>query len=104
MLRLRKSKLLPQQVSDLGAFIFVTMMIPVTYIWEVAVVSQSLFPKDSVTWYIHMLFGLAGRHKYAAYHDTQRTTRPRKMALLCCVRGGVSPQSLALLCVRGVHS
>ena len=78
MLRLRKSKLLPQQVSDLGAFIFVTMMIPVTYIWEVcdlfisatfcnynsyssyqvAVVSQSLFPKDSVTWYIHMLFGL----------------------------------------------
>lgn len=58
MLRLRKSKLLPQQVSDLGAFIFVTLMIPVTYIWEVAVVSQSLFPKDSVSWYFHMLFGL----------------------------------------------
>ena len=30
MLRLRKSKLLPQQVSDLGAFIFVVAMIPVS--------------------------------------------------------------------------
>ena len=76
MFRLRKSKLLPQQVSDLGAFIFVTLMIPVTYIWEVsiekphliasfqfglfkvAVVSQSIFPRDSITWYLHMMFGL----------------------------------------------
>jgi len=58
MLRLRKSKLLPQQVSDLGAFIFVTLMIPVTYIWEVAVVSQSVFAKDSISWYLHMVFGL----------------------------------------------
>jgi len=45
-------------VSDLGAFIFVTLMIPVTYIWEVAVVSQSIFPRDSITWYLHMMFGL----------------------------------------------
>ena len=36
MFRLRKAKLLPQQVSDLGAFIFVVLMIPVTYIWEVS--------------------------------------------------------------------
>ena len=35
MLRLRKNKILPQQVSDLGAFIFVVTMIPTTYIWEV---------------------------------------------------------------------
>ena len=35
MIRLRKNKLLPQQVSDLGAFLFVVTMIPVTYIWEV---------------------------------------------------------------------
>ena len=35
MLRLRKNKILPQQVSDLGAFIFVVTMIPITYIWEV---------------------------------------------------------------------
>jgi len=44
MLRLRKTKLLPQQVSDLGAFIFVVAMIPVTYLWEVLVVSPALFP------------------------------------------------------------
>ena len=36
MIRLRKNKLLPQQVSDLGAFLFVVTMIPVTYIWEVS--------------------------------------------------------------------
>ena len=36
MLRLRKNKILPQQVSDLGAFIFVVTMIPITYIWEVS--------------------------------------------------------------------
>ena len=36
MLRLRKNKILPQQVSDLGAFIFVVTMIPTTYIWEVS--------------------------------------------------------------------
>jgi len=58
MFRLRKAKLLPQQVSDLGAFIFVVLMIPVTYIWEVAVVSNSLFPPESLTWYFHMLWGL----------------------------------------------
>ena len=65
MLRLRKSKLLPQQVSDLGAFIFVVAMIPVsrnlplttedlcpisryqvTYLWEVIVVSPALFPEQ----------------------------------------------------------
>ena len=60
MLRLRKSKLLPQQVSDLGAFIFVVAMIPVTYLWEVLVVSQALFPEQeqAVAWAGHMLFGL----------------------------------------------
>jgi len=60
MLRLRKSKLLPQQVSDLGAFIFVVAMIPVTYLWEVLVVSQALFPEQeqALVWAAHMLFGL----------------------------------------------
>ena len=43
MLRIRRSKLLPQQVSDLGAFMFVVTMIPLTYVWEVAVVSQTVF-------------------------------------------------------------
>ena len=35
MFRLRKTKVLPQQVSDFGAFLFVVTMIPITYIWEV---------------------------------------------------------------------
>ena len=43
MFRLRKAKLLPQQVSDLGAFIFVVLMIPVTYIWEVSNSNFTIF-------------------------------------------------------------
>lgn len=35
MFRLRKNKVLPQQVSDFGAFLFVVSMIPLTYVWEV---------------------------------------------------------------------
>jgi len=58
MLRLRKNKILPQQVSDLGAFIFVVTMIPITYIWEVAVVSRSIFSQDGVAWYFHMALGV----------------------------------------------
>jgi len=60
MLRLRKTKLLPQQVSDLGAFIFVVAMIPVTYLWEVLVVSPALFPdqQQALGWVLHMAFGL----------------------------------------------
>ena len=85
MLRLRKNKILPQQVSDLGAFIFVVTMIPTTYIWEVskpklelcfraeaeglgqsdpnfyfqvAVVSRSIFAQDGYYWYIHMVLGV----------------------------------------------
>jgi len=58
MLRLRKTRLLPQQVSDLGAFFFVVVMIPLTYVWEVTVVCQSIFSAESLTWYLHMLVGL----------------------------------------------
>ncbi len=35
--RLRKNRLIPRQISDAGAFIFVTVMIPLTYIYEVQV-------------------------------------------------------------------
>jgi len=50
----------PQQVSDLGAFIFVCAMIPVTYLWEVLVVSRALFPapENTFSWLIHMTLGL----------------------------------------------
>ena len=40
--RLRTTNLLPQRPSELGAFVFITVMIPVTYIWEVTVVAPPL--------------------------------------------------------------
>ena len=58
MFRLRKTKVLPQQVSDFGAFLFVVSMIPLTYVWEVAAVSKSVFSPEGYVWYIHMLFGV----------------------------------------------
>ena len=46
MLRLRKTKLLPQQVSDLGAFIFVVAMIPVrTTFKKIIMMFNDLFVK-----------------------------------------------------------
>ena len=46
MLRLRKTKLLPQQVSDLGAFIFVVAMIPVrTTFKKIIIMFNDLFVK-----------------------------------------------------------
>ena len=46
MLRLRKTKLLPQQVSDLGAFIFVVAMIPVrTTFKKIFIMFNDLFIK-----------------------------------------------------------
>ena len=46
MLRLRKTKLLPQQVSDLGAFIFVVAMIPVrTTFKKIFIMFNDLFVK-----------------------------------------------------------
>lgn len=58
MFRLRKTKVLPQQVSDFGAFLFVVTMIPMTYVWEVGAVSRSIFSPEGYVWYIHMVFGL----------------------------------------------
>jgi len=82
MLRLRKNKILPQQVSDLGAFIFVVTMIPTTYIWEVAVVSRSIFAQDGYYWYIHMVLGVARGHQYPSHSNSQRQTWARGLALL----------------------
>jgi len=58
MVRLRKNRLLPQQMSDLGAFVFVSLMIPLTYLWEIFFVTPELYSEDTFTWYLHMLFGL----------------------------------------------
>ena len=37
MIRLRKNRVMPKQLSDTGAFIFVVVMIPFTYFYEVQV-------------------------------------------------------------------
>lgn len=59
MVRIRKSRVMPQQMSDMGAFIFVSCMIPGTYFWETCFITPGLYSEDgSSIWYVHMLFGL----------------------------------------------
>jgi len=57
MWRLRKNKLLPQQISDLGAFVFISFMIPITYIWEVTVIVPSLYTEACLAWFVHVAVG-----------------------------------------------
>ena len=40
---MRKNKLFPRQVSDIGAFLFVVLMMPATYIYETAVVVPAIY-------------------------------------------------------------
>ena len=55
----RKGHLFPRQVSDIGAFIFVCVMIPVTYMYETGLVLQHLYYRDAYTTYIlHMVMGV----------------------------------------------
>jgi hypothetical protein len=86
MLRLRKSKLLPQQVSDLGAFIFVVAMIPVTYLWEMLMVSPALWPVQEEglawAWAGHMLFGLL---------------------VIVNIAGNFAGNGAAVQCIRDIH-
>jgi len=56
MVRYRKS-VMPRQMSDLGAFIFVTCMIPLTYIWEVYFITPELYKGEVGRWYVHMTLG-----------------------------------------------
>jgi hypothetical protein len=39
MARWRRNNILPRIMSDVGAFTFVTCMIPLSYVWEVVVVT-----------------------------------------------------------------
>ena len=55
----RKGHLFPRQVSDIGAFIFVCVMIPVTYMYETGLVLRHLYYRDAYTTYIlHMVVGV----------------------------------------------
>ena len=40
---MRKNKLFPRQVSDVGAFLFVVLMMPATYIYETSVVVPAIY-------------------------------------------------------------
>ena len=54
----RKSKLFPRQVSDIGAFIFVWVMIPATYMYETQLVIPALYKDDLTSLIVHNVFGL----------------------------------------------
>lgn len=56
MARWRRANVMPRVMSDIGAFTFVSCMIPVTYIWETFVVTPGLYGDDWM-WYGHMLAG-----------------------------------------------
>ena len=49
MNRMRKNRLFPRQVSDIGAFLFVVIMMPATYIYETAIVIPSLYDEGKKT-------------------------------------------------------
>ena len=54
----RKGNLFPKQVSDIGAFIFVCIMIPATYMYETILVLRNLYYQDAyVSYLLHMTIG-----------------------------------------------
>ena len=57
MNRIRKNRLFPRQVSDIGAFVFVVLMMPATYIYETSVVIPAIYEeginiKSSINYFI----------------------------------------------------
>ncbi|CAB4069337.1 ZDHHC [Lepeophtheirus salmonis] len=58
MVRFRRNHLFPRQVSDIGAFLFVSFMIPCSYFYETLIVVPSLYSQSSVMFYIHNLLGI----------------------------------------------
>jgi len=42
----------------MGAFVFVSCMIPGSYIWEILYITPDVYPTDSYTWYMHMTMGI----------------------------------------------
>lgn len=58
MNRMRKNKLFPRQVSDIGAFLFVVIMMPATYIYETAIVVPEIYSSAPYAYYVHNAVGL----------------------------------------------
>ena len=66
-LRVRRNKIFPRVISDIGAFFFVTVMMPLTFVYELHVVLPAIYLPDSkITYYVHgtigtfLLFSLIG--------------------------------------------
>jgi len=57
MNRMRKNKLFPRQVSDVGAFLFVVLMMPATYIYETSIVVPAIYSTSPYAYYIHNAVG-----------------------------------------------
>lgn len=53
----RKNKLFPRQVSDIGAFIFVCIMMPATYLYEASLVIPSIYRDEYSSLVMHNLVG-----------------------------------------------
>ena len=54
----RKNKLFPRQVSDIGAFIFVCVMMPATYFYETMLVIPTIYRDAFSSQIIHNIVGL----------------------------------------------
>ena len=54
----RKNKLFPRQVSDIGAFIFVCVMMPATYFYETMLVIPTIYRDAFPSQIIHNIVGL----------------------------------------------
>lgn len=52
MIRLRRNKLFPRQASDIGAFLFLTLMIPATFVYETSLVLPSLYAETAILFYL----------------------------------------------------
>jgi palmitoyltransferase len=55
--RYRRQRIFPRQVSDIGAFCFVVLMIPATFVFEVNVVFPELYKGAPWTYYAHLALG-----------------------------------------------
>ena len=72
-----RKKLLPRQISDIGAFFFVTVMTPLTFYYEVKVVVTDLYHESSpFLYYFHitvgsfLLFNIVGNYLELWLTDT----------------------------------
>lgn len=52
-----RNRIFPRQISDIGAFIFVTIMMPLTFAYEVKIVLPELYEDSAIFYYFHISMG-----------------------------------------------